>query len=217
MDDDGRSPRFEDRTAAGRRLGAALAERGIEADVVLAIPRGGLPLGRAVADALDAPLDVVVARKMGAPHNPEFAIGAVAADGSVWLNEAAIERHGVDRDYVDRTRAAEAENARRKADRYRDGDAVPDLSGRTVVVVDDGVATGATARACIAQARAAGADRVVLAVPVGSPQTVGDLEGVADDVVCLEAPPEFRAVGQFYERFDQVSDEEATAYLDDDR
>lgn len=208
-----RSGPFADREDAGRRLGAALAERGIEADVVLAIPRGGLPLGRAVADALDAPLDVVVARKMGAPHNPEFAIGAAAADGSVWLNETAIKRHGVDREYVERTRESAAERAREKADRYRDGNAVPDLTGATVVLVDDGVATGATARACIEQARAAGADRVVLAVPVGSPRSLDDLESAADEVVCPERPANFRAVGQFYERFVQVSDEEAMAYL----
>lgn len=210
----GRAPRFADREEAGRRLGAALADRGIDADVVLAIPRGGLPLGRAVADALGAPLDVVVARKMGAPHNPEYAIGAVAADGSVWLNESAIERHGVDDGYVERTREAEARNAREKADRYRDGSPVPDLTDATVVVVDDGVATGATARACVEQARAAGAKRVVLAVPVGSPRTVSDLEEAVDEVVCLETPAEFRAVGQFYEQFGQVSDEEAMAYLE---
>ncbi|MFB6282139.1 MAG: phosphoribosyltransferase [Haloferacaceae archaeon] len=214
MSGDGDRP-FADREDAGRRLGAALAERGIDPDVVLAIPRGGLPLGRAVADALDAPLDVIVARKMGAPHNPEFAIGAAAADGSVHINEAAIERHGVDTEYVERARESAAEEAREKAARYRDGDAVPDLADAAVVIVDDGVATGATARACIAQARAAGAARVVLAVPVGSPRTVSALESVADGVVCPEAPPEFRAVGQFYERFDQVSDEEAMAYLTD--
>lgn len=206
--------RFEDRHDAGERLAAALAEREIDADLVLAIPRGGLPLGRAVADALDAPLDVVVARKIGAPDNPEYAIGAVASDGSVWRNEEAIRRTGVDEDEFERSRETEAENARRKADRYRGDRPEPDLAGTTVVIVDDGVATGSTARACIEQARAGGADRVVLAVPVGPPETVDDLASTADEVVCVLAPDSFAGVGQFYRRFDQVQDEEAMAYLD---
>lgn len=205
--------RFENRTTAGQQLGDALRETGIDADIVLAIPRGGLPLGRAVADALGVPLDIVVAQKMGAPHNPEFAIGAVAADGSVWLNETALDQHDIDREYVERTRETNAENAREKAARYRDDDSAPDLTGNTVVLVDDGVATGATARACIAQIQDADPERVVLAVPVGSPRTIEDLASAVDDVVCLAAPEGFRAVGQFYEQFDQVSDEEAMAYL----
>jgi len=111
--------RFEDRTEAGRRLGEALAERDLDADVVLAIPRGGLPLGRAVADALDLPLDIAVASKIGAPGNPELAIGAVASDGSAWLDEEAIAAMGVDEAYVSRERQREAEAAREKAERYR--------------------------------------------------------------------------------------------------
>ncbi|MEF8851531.1 MAG: phosphoribosyltransferase family protein [Haloarculaceae archaeon] len=204
---------FTDRTDAGERLAAALDERGVDVDVVLAIPRGGLPLGRAVADALDAPLDVVVAKKIGAPGNPEFAVGAVASDGSVWRNEDAP----VDEEYFRQKREEEAENARQKADRYRGGRPEPELDGRTVVVVDDGVATGSTARACLERVRAAGADRVVLAVPVGPPDTVSDLAAAVDGVVCLETPAEFRGVGQFYERFDQVTDEEAMAYLERER
>jgi len=203
---------YGDRTEAGRRLADALRERGVEADVVLAIPRGGLPVARPVADALGAPLDVVVARKMGAPDNPELAIGAVASDGSVFLNDDVVSALGVDEDYVERVRNEEAENARRKADRYRTGPS-PELSGKRVVVVDDGVATGATATACLRQVRAAGADRVILAVPVGSPQTVSALRGEADEVVCPETPPHFQAVGQFYGSFDQVTDEEAMEYL----
>lgn len=205
--------RFADRTDAGEQLGAALGEAGVEADIVLAIPRGGLPLGRAVADALDAPLDIVVATKLGAPTNSELAIGAVAADGSLWRNGAVIEARNVDEAYVERTRKQEAETAREKADRYRDEP--PALSGKRVVIVDDGVATGATARACIEQVRGAAPERLVLAVPVASPRTITDLETLVDELVCLQQPAEFRAVGQFYDRFGQVSDEEAMAYLDD--
>ena len=208
-----RSPTFENRQTAGRRLGEALRERDIAVDIVLAIPRGGLPVARAVADALDAPLDIAVAKKIGAPNNPEFAIGAVAADGSVWLNTDVIERREIPRDYVASTRAEMAEAARQKAQRYRDSASSPTLTGKRVCLVDDGVATGATARACIEQIRQAGPERLVLAVPVASPRAISDLEALVDEVVCLELPSEFRAVGQYYEQFEQVSDEDAMSYL----
>ena len=213
MNGDG-STRFADRREAGERLAEALAGREIAADVVLAIPRGGLPLGRAVADALDAPLDVVVASKIGAPGNPELAIGAAASDGSVWLDEETVANLGVDDEYIDRERKREAENAREKAERYRDGGELPDLAGKRVVVVDDGVATGATAKAALRLVRDAGAARVVLAVPVGPPETVDELRAEADEVVCVATPSPFGAVGRFYRQFDQVTDEEAMAYLD---
>jgi predicted phosphoribosyltransferase len=212
MSTDPDSGRFEDRTEAGRRLAAELVERGVEADVVLAIPRGGLPLGRAVADALDAPLDVVVASKIGAPGNPEYAIGAVGSDGSAWLDDDTIDRLGVSGSYVEREREHEATAAREKASRYRGDRSAPDLAGRSVVVVDDGVATGATAIAALRLVRERGADHVVLAVPVGPPDTVARLEAECDAVVALLTPARFGAVGAFYDRFDQVSDEEAMAY-----
>lgn len=207
--------RFEDRIDAGRRLGEALAERAVDADLVLAIPRGGLPLGRAVADALGLPLDVVVASKIGAPGNPELAIGAVASDGSAWLDEETIEALGVDEEYVERERGREAEAAGRKAERYRT-DGPLDVTDRTVIVVDDGAATGSTAIAAVELLRARGADRVVVALPVAPPDTVDELERVADEVVALLTPASFGAVGRFYRRFDQVSDEEAIAYLRED-
>jgi predicted phosphoribosyltransferase len=213
---DGADDRFADRTDAGRLVATALVERGVDADIVLAIPRGGLPLGRAVADALDAPLDVVVASKIGAPGNPEYAIGAVGSDGSVWLDDDAIDRLGVTDSYIDRERDREARGAREKASRYRSGAPEPDLSGQSVVVVDDGVATGSTAIAALRLVRARGADRVVLAVPVGPPDTVARLETEADAVVALKTPRRFGAVGAFYDRFDQVSDETAMSYLDRD-
>jgi predicted phosphoribosyltransferase len=206
--------RFADRTDAGERLAAELADRGIDADLVLAIPRGGLPLGREVADALDAPLDIVVASKIGAPGNPEYAVGAVASDGSVWLDDDAIARLGVADGYVEREREDELRAAREKASRYRGDRAPPDLIGKTVVVVDDGVATGSTAVAALRLVREGGAERVVLAVPVGPPDTVSDLDAVADAVVVLRTPGSFGAVGAFYDRFDQVTDEEAMTYLD---
>ncbi|MFB6086552.1 MAG: phosphoribosyltransferase [Halodesulfurarchaeum sp.] len=206
--------RFTDRTEAGEQLGTAFRERGIDVDLVLAIPRGGLPVGRAVADTLGAPLDIVVASKIGAPKNPEYAIGAVASDGTVWRNEQAIQRTGADEVYFDRERKREAEYAREKAERYRKGSSRPDLHGSTVAVVDDGVATGSTMRACLKMLSGSGAERIVVAVPVGPPDTIGDLEAMADEVLCLETPSRFRGVGQFYDRFDQVSDEQAMSHLD---
>jgi len=208
------SLRFKDRTEAGTQLGEALRERGIDVDIVLAIPRGGLPLGRAVADVLDVPLDIVVASKIGAPGNPELAIGAVASDGSVWRNDEAFRGTGTNEEYFEQEREREAEYARQKADRYRGERPDPDLAGKTVAVVDDGVATGSTVRACLQLLRETDAERIVLAVPVGPPDTVHELQELADEVVCLETPSSFRGVGQFYERFDQVSDEAAMEYLE---
>ncbi|MFC7224506.1 phosphoribosyltransferase [Halalkalicoccus sp. GCM10025322] len=207
--------RFADRTDAGEHLADLLERRGIAAESVLAIPRGGLPVARVVADALDLPLDVVVARKLGAPTNPELAIGAVAADGSLWLNDALIDRLGVDGDYVDRTADREAENARRKRERYRGTPDPAPTEGGTVLVVDDGIATGATTIACVRQARAAGADRVIVAVPVAPPDVIERLREEADDVIAVITPSSFGAVGRFYESFEQVSDEEAMDYLDE--
>lgn len=204
---------FRDRSAAGQQLGRRLVESGVEADVVLGIPRGALPVAREVADALDASLDVIVASKLGAPGNPELAIGAAASDGSLWLNDDLIARLGVSDGYIEREREAEADYARQKAARYRDDGPVPDLRGKHVVVVDDGVATGATALACLRMVSDAGATRVVLAVPVGSPDSLAMLEAEADEVIALRTPGDFRAVGQYFRDFGQVSDKEAMAYL----
>ena len=206
--------RFDDRTEAGRRLAEVLVERGLDTDLVFAIPRGGLPVGREVADALGVPLDVVVASKIGAPGNPELAIGAVASDGSAWLDEESIETLGVEPGYVSREREREAEAAREKAERYR-ADGPPDVAGRRVTVVDDGAATGSTAIAAGRRLRERGAARIVVALPVAPPETVAELERVADEVICLLAPSSFGAVGRFYRRFHQVTDEEARRYLDD--
>lgn len=205
---------FKNRTAAGEQLAAVLDDYDVKADVVVAIPRGGLPVGRVVADSLRVPLDIVSARKIGAPQNPELAIGAVAADGTVWLNESMIAELGVGDGYLEAQIDAQRKAAIEKIERYR-GDRSPrDYEGKTVVIVDDGVATGATTIACIRQMKNAGADRVILAVPVAPPDTVEQLRSEADEVICVETPPHFGAVGQFYESFEQVSDEQAMEYLE---
>lgn len=203
---------FKDREEAGRRLGELFERQGVDAEVVLAIPRGGLPVGRVVADALGLPLDVVVAKKLGAPHNPELAIGAVASDGSVWLNDDLVESLGVEEEYIEETREREAEAAREKERRYRESEGYG--GWERVVVIDDGIATGATVTACVKSLRNSGAGYVLVGAPVGSPDTVERIRGLADEVVCVETPPHFGAVGQFYREFGQVSDEEAVEYLE---
>lgn len=204
---------FQDRTDAGRQLADLLRREDVEVDIVLGIPRGALPVARPVADGLGVPLDIVVASKIGSPNNPELAVGAVASDGTSWLNEELVDRLNVSDEYVERERDREGENARQKSERYRDGREPPELAGKAVVIVDDGIATGATARACLRQVAEAGAERVILAVPVGSPDVIEDLSTDADEVIAVQSPPHFGSVGQFYERFEQVSDEEAMAYL----
>jgi putative phosphoribosyl transferase len=205
---------FRDRGDAGRRLGAELVGAPFPDPVlVLGIPRGGVLVAEGVGAALRAPVDLVVTRKIGAPSNRELAVGAIAPGVQVWDRDL-LERLGVDPAYLRRTvEAEEAEIARRTA-AYRRGRAAPDLAGRTVVVVDDGLATGATAIAAVRWARAARAGRVVVAVPVGAPQTVNLLRREADEVVAIETPASFRAVGEWYEDFGQTSDEEVVAALD---
>ena len=203
---------FRDREEAGSRLAVAVAGRVSGPVTVLAIPRGGVAVAVPVAKALRAPLDVVIPRKLGAPDNPELAIGAVAP-GVMVLNERAVRQLGVPRDYIEQEAARqEAEIARREA-AYRGGRAPAPVAGRTVVVIDDGVATGATAVAALRWARAADADRVVFAAPVGPPSAPAHLEPEADDVVLIETPLRFLAVGEWYRDFEQVSDEEVIAML----
>lgn len=205
---------FENRTEAGHQLAQLLDDQDIRADMVLAIPRGGLPVGRAVADHLQVPLDIVSARKIGAPRNPELALGAVASDGTVWLNESLIDNLGIETTSLEDRIERERQAARDKVRRYRGDRPTSEYSGKTVLLVDDGVATGATTIACVRQLKNAGASRVILAVPVAPPDTIEKLRSEADEVICVVSPPHFRAVGQFYESFEQVTDERAKAYLD---
>jgi putative phosphoribosyl transferase len=203
---------FRDRDEAGEALAAAVARVVAEPATVLAIPRGGVTVAGPVARSLGAPLDVVIPRKLGAPGNPELAIGAVAPGVRV-LHERAVRQLGVSMDYIRREAALqETEIARREA-AYREGRPPAPVAGRTVVVVDDGVATGATAVAALRWARAAGASRVVFAAPVGPPAVRASLEDDADDVVLLQEPFGFLAVGEWYRDFDQVTDDEVLDVL----
>lgn len=203
---------FEDRIDAGERLAELLKEHAGPDTVVLGIPRGGVIVAEVVATTLGVPLDVVVPRKVGAPGNPELGLGAVAPGVRV-LDPWLIERLGVTEEYLEREIAAEEAETIRRLRAYR-GDRPPlELAGKTAIVVDDGVATGGTAVAAIRWARSQGAGRVVLAVPVAPPQTMERLRHEADEVVALATPEPFFAVGEWYRRFDQTSDEEVVAAL----
>ncbi|MER7135118.1 phosphoribosyltransferase family protein [Streptomyces sp. NPDC000341] len=204
---------FTDRTDAGRRLAVALRHLGRRDPVVLGLPRGGVPVAYEVAQALGAPLDVIVVRKLGVPYHPELGFGAIGEGGVRVISEEIVRRTGVgEKDLVAVERAEAAELVRR-AHAYREGRPRLPLEGRAVVVVDDGVATGATARAACQVVRAQGAAYVVLAVPVAPPDAAARLREDADEVVCLSAPVLFSAVGEWYRDFSQTSDEEVVALL----
>jgi len=205
---------FTDRTDAGEQLADRLDETGVAVDLVCAIPRGGLPVGRAVADRLGVPLDVVVASKLGAPSNPELAIGAVAGDGSHWLNDELVDKLAVSQSYIDSELDTEAAVARQKVADYRGGDPLPAVEGKHVALVDDGIATGATAIACLRQLQAADAAEVILAVPVAPPSARAELRDEADRIVIVDEPRPFGAIGSHYRDFGQVSDSEAIELLD---
>jgi predicted phosphoribosyltransferase len=207
------APFFADRRAAGIALAARL-ERYRGADpLVLGLPRGGVPVAAEVARHLDGELDVLVARKLGSPVSPELAIGAITADGERFLNTGIIEMFGVPDMYIDRIAAAQQEEARRREERFRKGRPPLRIAGRTVILVDDGLATGATMRAAVRAVRKQQPARLVVAVPVGAPDSCTALRQEVDEVVCLGEPPDFGAVGLYYGDFRQVQDADVEALL----
>jgi predicted phosphoribosyltransferase len=204
--------RFADRHDAGVRLAAALVDAVTGPAVVLGIPRGGVLVAAPVARALAAPLDVVVPKKVGAPFNPELGLGAVAPGVRV-LDDELIARLGVSEAYLDREIEREEAEIERRTAAYRAGRPPLDLQGKTAVVIDDGVATGGTAVAAARWARAQRAPTVVFAAPVGPPETAARLGPACDRVILLLSPRSFSAVGEWYDRFDQVTDDEVRAAL----
>ncbi|MGO9217853.1 MAG: phosphoribosyltransferase family protein, partial [Streptosporangiaceae bacterium] len=204
---------FLDRADAGRRLAGLLTgERG-EDTVVLGLPRGGVPVAYEIARALSAPLDVILVRKVGLPAQPELAMGAIGEDGVRVVNDDVVEAEHVSDQQFGRVEALERAELSRRADRYRTGRPRVPLAGKTAIVVDDGIATGSTARAACQVARAHGAARVVLAVPLAPQASIDALASVADEVICAEAPEPFLAIGQWYRDFEQTGDDEVVALL----
>ena len=204
---------FRDRTEAGRLLAARLSPFAAEHPVVLGLPRGGVPVAFEVAAALSAPLDVIVVRKLGVPDQPELAMGAIGENGVRVVDDHILRITGVQPREVDRVERRERAELERRVARYRGDRARVSLQGRVVILVDDGIATGSTARAACRVARALGASRIVLAAPVGPPDVAQRVADDADEVICVSQPEDFSAVGGAYQEFAQTSDEEVEQLL----
>jgi putative phosphoribosyl transferase len=208
-----RTMSFRDRADAGRRLAERLEAFRAQSPVILGLPRGGVPVAAEVAQALDAPLDVLIVRKLGVPWHPELGFGAIGEGGIIVLNRDLVQDAGLTAPEIEEVTTVEQAELERRVRHYREGRPAVDLEGRTVIVVDDGIATGFTVRAAVEVARRRGAGRVVVAVPVASPRVVEELRSLADEVIVLEAQEAFVAVGQFFWDFPQTSDEEVTRLL----
>ena len=208
--------RFLNRSDAGRQLAAELLPRyGGRSDVlVLGLPRGGVPVAFEMAVALDAPLDVFVVRKLGLPGHEEFGIGAIASGGVRVVDDSVLRAYGVDSRTLEEITEREQRELERRERRYRDDRPFPAIQDRVVILVDDGLATGSTMRAAVAALRAEGPREIVVAVPVGAPETCSAMARLADDVVCLMTPEPFYAVGLWYENFDQTDDAEVHDLLE---
>ncbi len=204
--------RFDDRDDAAQRLAKRLLHLAGEHPLVLAIPRGGVPLGRVIADALKTELDVVLVRKIGAPFNPEFAVGAVGESGEMLVSDHAA-RAGADDAYLASEAARQLEIIQRRREQYSAVRPAIPVAGRTVIVVDDGLATGATAISAIREIRNQSPAKIVCAVPVASDDAAGAIRPLVDEFVCVDVPPDFQGVGQFYRSFAQVSDAEVARLL----
>jgi len=206
---------FRDRREAGRQLADALIKLGYmgQDPLVLGIPRGGLVVADEVAKALSATLDVIIARKLRAPYQPELGIGAVVNGDHVTINEDLSRAVGATQDYINREIAYQKEEIERRLRFYRGEHSAPEVSGKTIIVVDDGIATGYTFRAALESLRERQPDRLVAAAPVAALHSAEMLKAFADEVVCLHIPVSFFAVGAWYRKFDQVSDEEAARIL----
>ena len=205
---------FDDRRDAGRQLAGRLSRYRDERPVVFALPRGGVPVGYEISRSLTAPLDVFVSRKLGAPGQPEFGIGAVAAGGVRVLNEDVIRRLGIPDDYVERVTAREITELERRLRYFRGERPELEVGGRTAILVDDGLATGVTARAAVEAMRLKEPRRLVLAAPVCAAQTAELIRPEVDELVCLESPSDLGAIGFWYRNFEQTSDEEVVELLE---
>jgi len=206
---------FRDRADGGRRLAAKLTAYAGRHDVlVLALPRGGVPVGAEVARELGVPLDVYLVRKLGVPGHEELALGAIASGGTIVLNDDIVRGLAIPATVIDTLVRQERHELERRERDYRGDRPIPDVTGRVVILVDDGLATGATMRAAVEALRARHPVRLVVAVPVGAPETCSALESLADEVTCAVTPEPFYAVGLWYADFDQTTDAEVRALLE---
>ncbi len=207
-------PRFHDRADAGRALAADLAPYAGRPDLlVLALPRGGVPVAHEVAQALGAPLDVFLVRKLGLPGHEEFAMGAIASGGIRLINEDVVREFGVTDAEIAAVSAAEEQELERRERQYRRDRPTPRIAGRTVILVDDGLATGSTMRAAVLALRQEDPAHIIIAVPVAAAETCDEFRDMVDDIVCAETPSPFYAVGLWYEDFSQTTDEEVQELL----
>jgi putative phosphoribosyl transferase len=205
---------FRDRVDAGRRLAERLARYRDESPMILALPRGGVPVAYEISRSMDAPLDVFIARKLGAPGQPELGIGAVAQGGARVLNERIVRHLGIPEDYIEHVTAREEAEVERRRRLLHGDRPEPEVRDRTAILVDDGLATGVTARAAILGLRRRDPQRLILAAPVCAAQTADLLRPEVDDLVCPEIPSDLFAIGLWYEDFEQVSDEEVVELLE---
>jgi len=204
---------FSNRVDAGKRLAYELRDFKNKKAIVLAIPRGGVVVGYEIAKSLNLPLDVIIPHKIGAPDNPELAIGAMTDDGTVILDESLVSYLSVPREYVKAESERQKSEIERRLKLYRQNRVYPSLENLDVILVDDGIATGSTMKAALASVKKRGAKTVTVAVPVGPPSTIKELKRQADQVVCPYTPEYFAAIGQFYGNFEQTSDEEVIRLL----
>ncbi|WP_298273492.1 phosphoribosyltransferase [Geobacter sp.] len=205
---------YKDRKDAGKRLAERLTHYRDKKDViVLGLPRGGVTVAWEIARALHCPLDILIVRKIGVPGNPELAAGAVSETGTVVLNEDVVSACGVSKTYLQQETARQKEEIARRIDLYRKGKGIPPLAGKTVILVDDGVATGATAKAAVTTLNREEIARLVLALPVASREAEREISAMVDEWVCLQTPAGFMAVGNYYYDFTQVEDDDVVAML----
>jgi putative phosphoribosyl transferase len=204
---------FANRSEAGKGLSSTLANFAGKNAIVLAIPRGGVVVGFEIAKALNLPLDVIIPHKIGAPDNPELAIGAMTEDGTIIIDDNLVTYLGVSQNYIKEESERQKREIERRLKMYRQNESYPSLKGLEVILVDDGIATGSTMKAALASVKKRGAKTVTVAIPVGPPSTIKELKKQATRVVCLYTPEYFQAIGQFYKDFSQTEDEEVIRLL----
>jgi len=205
---------FSNREEAGKILGAKVKEKGYGKDsLVLGIPRGGVVVAKEVAKILKCELDIIIPRKLRSPFNPELAFGAISDDDSLVIDESLVSLLNISQEFIEQEKKTQLEEIKRRRKKYNMDKLLPDMKGKTVILVDDGIATGATMKAGVISVKKKKPEKIIVAIPVASPQSVEELKEITDEVICLYAPAYFAAVGQFYTEFSQTSDDEVIEIL----